>query len=111
MFGLSAAFKKFQTKQELLEHEELAVIRFVDRFTTCTLNEAVIESKLEDNTLKKRAKDIVKIVEEVNRHRDTKSCRKYNTKFRYGFPRFPIWKTIISRPLDVSEEAGRVLKN
>ena len=42
---------------------------------------------------------------------DTTSCRKYNTKCTCGFPRFPIWKTIISRPLNVSEEVGRELKN
>ena len=42
LYGLSAAFKKFQTKEDLLEHEEKAIIIFANRFTTCTLNEASI---------------------------------------------------------------------
>ena len=92
------------------EHEEQAVIAFVNKFTTCTLNEAVIASKTDDETLKKRARDIVQIVEAVNKHRDTKSCRKYNTKCRFGFPRFPIWKTLISRPMETSGEEGDKLK-
>ena len=110
LFGITAAFKKFQTKEKLLEHEEQAVIAFVNKFTTCTLNEAVIASKTDDETLKKRARDIVQIVEAVNKHRDTKSCRKYNTKCRFGFPRFPIWKTLISRPMETSGEEGDKLK-
>ena len=38
MYGLSSAFKKFQSNEELLPHEEDAVIQFSDKFTTCTLN-------------------------------------------------------------------------
>ena len=88
-YGLPAAFKKFQTKEKLLDYEEKAVIAFVDKFTTCTLNEASIASKTDDVNLKKRAKEVIDIVSEVNIHRDTKSCRKYETKCRYGFPRYP----------------------
>ena len=47
---------------------------------------------------------------EVNIHKDTKSCRKYETKCRYGFPRYPIWRTLISRPLKVTGEEGKKLK-
>ena len=74
---------------------------FVNRFTTCTLNESVIASKTDDDILKRRANEVVEIVSKCNIHRDTKSCRKYQTKCRYGFPRYPMWRTIISRPLDV----------
>ena len=41
-YSLPSAFKKFQTKEKLLEQEEKAVTAFVNKFTTCTLNEAVI---------------------------------------------------------------------
>ena len=107
---MSAAFKKFQTKDDLLEHEENATIAFVDKFTTCTLNEAVIASKTDDNELKKKAKEVVDIVKKVNIHRDTKSCRKYDNKCRYGFPRYPMWRTLLSRPLEVSGDDGTQLQ-
>ena len=71
-FGLQSAFKKFQTKEKLFDHEEKAVIAFADKFTTCTLNEATLASKTDDEILKKRAKDVKKIVKEVNIHTDTK---------------------------------------
>ena len=61
--------------------------------------------------LKKRAKEVVDIVSKVNIHKDTKSCRKYQTKCRYGFPRYPIWTTLISKPLNVTGEEGKLLKN
>ena len=89
LFGLSSAFKKFQTKEDLLEHEEQAVIVFADKFTTCTLNEAVIASKTNDDALKKSAKEVVEIVKKCYIHSHTKSCRKYHTECRYGIPRFP----------------------
>ena len=54
--------------------------------------------------------EVVDIVRAVNIHKDTKSCRKYQTKCRYGFPRYPIWRTLISRPLEVTGEAGTKLK-
>ena len=51
-------------------------------------------------------KEVVDIVSKVNIFKDTKSCRKYQTKCRYGFPRYPMWKTLISRPLNVTGEGG-----
>ena len=110
LFGLSSAFKKFQTKEDLLEHEEQAVIVFADKFTTCTLNEAVIASKTNDDALKKSAKEVVEIVKKCYIHSHTKSCRKYHTECRYGIPKFPIWKTIVSKPLKVSGGEGEQLK-
>ena len=55
LFGLSSAFRKFQTKEELLDHEEQAIINFANKFTTCTLNESVIEARTEDTKLKKKS--------------------------------------------------------
>ena len=57
LFGLSSAFKKFQTKEDLLQHEERAVIVFTNKFTTCTLNEKEIASRTDDEILKIRATD------------------------------------------------------
>ena len=42
------------------------------------------------------------IVQEVNVHHHTKkACQKYNTKCRFQFPRFPVFKTIISSPSNI----------
>ena len=110
LFGLSAAFKKFQTKEDLLEHEENAVIAFANKFTTCTLNEAVVASKTEDHQLKRSSIDVVDIVRKCYIHSHTRSCRKYHTECRYGIPKFPVWRTIISKPLKVSGQAAEKLK-
>ena len=36
-FGLTSAFKKFQTNEELAAYEEKAVIAFVEKFTTANI--------------------------------------------------------------------------
>ena len=110
LFGLSSAFKKFQTKEDLLKHEERAVIVFADKFTTCTLNESVIASKTNDKTLKSKASEVIEIVKRCNVHSHTRSCRKYSTECRYHFPRFPFWKTILSKPMKASGEEGKELR-
>ena len=40
------------------------------------------------------------IAKEVQYHKHTKSCRKYGTNCRYGFPRLPSRKTLVATPLD-----------
>ena len=110
LFGLSSAFKKFQTKEDLLDHEDQAVITFANKFTTCTLNEAMIASKTDDKILKDKAKEVVEIIKTCYIHSHTKSCRKYQTECRYGIPRFPIWKTIVSKPMKATGDEGEKLK-
>ena len=39
----------------------------------------------------------VEIAETVNRHRHNKSCRKYNTKCRFNYPKFPSIKTLLTK--------------
>ena len=110
LFGLSAAFKKFQSKEDLLEHEERAVITFADRFTTCTLNKHSLASRTDDKTLKERTADVIDIVTKVNLHKHTKSCRKYASVCRFRFPKFPMWRTILSKPLPALGEEGKQRK-
>ena len=98
LYGISSAFKKFQTHEPLLSYEETAIINFVNRFTTCTLNASSIEEMTRDPILKEKSAEVVDIVRCVNKHHHTKSCRKYETICRFGFAKFPIWKTLISKP-------------
>ena len=94
-----------------MEHEGRAVITFADRFTTCTLNEHSLAARTDDETLKERAADVIDIVKKVNVHKHTKSCRKYASLCRFRFPKFPMWRTILSKPLPALGEEGKQRKN
>ena len=98
LVGISAAFIKFQTQEELLKHEEEAIINFANKFTTCTLNKATIESMTEDPDLKHRGAEVIDIVMSVNIHNHTRTCKKYLTFCRFGFGKFPVWKTLVAKP-------------
>ena len=49
---------------------------------------------------------IVKITEETQKHYHTKTCKKHGSECRFGMPRYPIWKTILTKPVkgDSAEE-------
>jgi hypothetical protein len=96
-YGIDQAFKKFKAMDHLLDYEEAAIIAFADKFTTVSLSPHVIGEKA------------AKIAYKVNRHKHTKACRKYGTKCRFNFPRFPVWKTIVAQPIKLEGEAGKVL--
>ena len=98
LFGISSAFRKFQTLENLQEHEENAVKRFANKFTTCTLNQATLEAMTDDPILKQQSAELLDIIMSVNIHNHTRTCRKYDCNCRFGFGKFPIWKTLISKP-------------
>ena len=56
-------------------------------------------------------KAVARIVEEVNKHHHTKTC-KPRPKCRFRFPKFPVWKTILVRPYksEFAEETEHYLK-
>ena len=98
--GITEAFKKFRSGQELLD-EENAVIEFIDQFTTVSLCADEVGA------------EVVRIVTEVNTHHHTKTCRKGHPKCRFRYPKFPIWKTILVRPYppcEFDEERDNNLK-
>ena len=111
LFGISSAFKKFQTNEDLKPHEEKAVINFVNKFTTCTLNVDTVRMMTDDETLKETAENVIQIVEEVHGHHHTTSCHKYSPTCRWGFPHFLMWKTILAKPLKESGEEAEKLKS
>ena len=73
LFGITSAFKKFQTHEPLLKHEERAIINFADKFTTCTLDKDKVAKLTEDSLLKNQASDVIDIVKEVNKHSHTRA--------------------------------------
>ena len=102
--GLTSAFKKFQSHEELTSTEETAVLNFANKFTSVSLCPSVV------------GKEVVEIVQKVNQHRHTKACRKYDTNCRFSFPKYPVWKTLIAKPnssISESEKAkfDKILKD
>ena len=98
--GITEAFRKFRSGQEL-QDEESAVIEFIDQFTTVSLCADEVGA------------EVVRIVTEVNTHHHTKTCRKGHPKCRFRYPKFPIWKTILVRPYppcEFDEERDNNLK-
>ena len=81
---------------------ETAALKLVDELVTCSLPD--------DND------NLRQIVKEVQKHKDTPSCLKYNGFCRYGFPRLPSARTLLARPLEethpeMSEEDRKALKD
>ena len=44
------------------------------------------------------------IIREVQMHHHTRSCKKYNGRCRYGFPRLPCKETIVAKPCNEPDE-------
>merc|ERR1712026_165304 len=85
--NISKTFKKLRNSEKLEKEDRDRLIRFIDRFiTVSTLN-------------KKVGTDVVGIVNDVNKHHHTKTCRKNGTVCRFKFPRPPTPKTIIAVPI------------
>ena len=71
-----------------LEHPELPA--FIDKWTSCSLNH--------------ENEEINEIVKDVNVHSHSPSCKKYQTKCRFGFPKLPSPHTIIAKPLPAGKD-------
>ena len=98
LYGISSAFRKFQTLEPLKEYEETAIKSFARKFTTCTLSPAMLEHMTEDSVLKTKSNSLLETIKSVNIHNHTRTCRKYDTSCRFGFGKFPIWETLIAKP-------------
>ena len=110
LYGLQSAFKKFQTKEDIAPHEEKAVIEFANKFTTCTLNADTIRMRFDEDEMKEKAEQIIKIVSEVHGHHHTSSCYKYSPTCRWNFPHFPMWETLLAKPMQKSGEEAEKLQ-
>ena len=88
--GISAVFKKLKGSATLLPNEQATAAAFVDAFISCSTD---IEG-------------VSEIVEQVQVHHHTKTCYKRGKECRFGFPRLPSEKTIISQPLNKEDFAS-----
>ena len=81
--GIKEIFQNIRTNAPFDIDQSSILRRFIDSFISCSL---------EDDTVS----DIVK---EVQIHHHTKTCRKYGSKCRFNFPKFPSEETLIAQPL------------
>merc|ERR1711893_512760 len=74
---------KLKSSSKLSQEEKEVTAKFVDTFVSCSLE----------------IEDLAETVQEVQQHTHTKTCRKYGTTCRFGYPKFPSNRTIIAQPL------------
>ena len=86
--GIDAVFEKITNEQKLTSKEKALVAAFADKFITVSIKDP-------------STKDIVS---QVNVHHHTRACRKYGTKCRFFYPKFPIDKTLVAEPAKVLYE-------
>ena len=80
---LQSALRKCQENEIPSEDENRAILAFVDKFVTCTLQDPRSS----------------KIAASVQRHHHTFTCRKAGSNCRFHFPRYPSLHTILAKPL------------
>ena len=74
---LENAYKCLQEAQPLMEAEKDALIDFIDRAVTCTLNPEMAAKMIDLNKDKVEGIGVIKIVEDCLTHHHIKTCRKY----------------------------------
>ena len=87
--SLSEAFQKFRDEIELTAEEKGAIETFTDMFVSCSLNPDTIHEN------KEVGHKIIDIIKAVNNHNCTNPCEKYGDKCKYGFPRYPLKRTLV----------------
>ena len=93
-------------KENLCNAPENKVADLADEFISCQLPEPITlgpSSSPEDKKQHEYQKKLRHSVIQVQKHGHTDSCRKYNGSCRYKFPRFPVKRTVLAKPLDVGE--------
>ena len=74
-------------ENDTLEPEEIKDLEnYVDKFVTCSLNPDKL-SKMGCNGI-----ELVKLAEEVQQHKHTRTCHKYDKACRFHKPTFPMKK-------------------
>jgi hypothetical protein len=104
---LEKAFEKLRSDEKLKKEERKALVAFADRFVTCTLNPDTAAKMIDETLSKEEGIEIVKKVKETQTHHHTKTCKKKSPNCRFGIPRFPIWKSMLTKPVEGGTEEER----
>ena len=83
--GIKEIFKNIKNNDNFNDSQMETMQRFIDNFVSCSL---------EDEKVKH-------IIKEVQIHNHSKTCRKYGSRCRFGFPRYPSDRTIVAQPLQM----------
>lgn len=95
--SLEKAFKSLRQNEELPEEEKQSLIKFAEKFTTCTLNGSKATEHLDnEEDIENQGRQIIQIVKQCQIHHHTKTCKKRDGNCRFNFPKFPMWKTILA---------------
>ena len=100
---LSKAFRKLRENEPLEEKEIAELEKYVDKFVTCSLNPDKLESMGCSDGI-----SLIRLAEEVQQHRHTRTCHKYDSTCRFHKPSFPIMKTTVFHGKVSSDSAARV---
>ena len=97
------AFNKFRHDDNLSTEEEMNVIKVIDTFVTCSSDKDEAKKLLirecgDKYAVAGKAVDIAKT---VNKHKHNRTCRKYNTKCRFSYPKYPSSRTIITQSPEI----------
>ena len=76
--------EEFEIEGPLAENNEKAA-NLANKLTTCAIP--------------KNDENFAEVVKMVQKHKHTKTCKKYGTDCRFGFPKLPSEKTIVASPL------------
>ena len=79
-------------------------MKYIDTFVTCTTDKDEVKHLLirECGDKDAIAEKVVDIASTVNKHKHSKSCRKYrNNKCRFNYPKLPSRRTIITKALEI----------
>ena len=99
--NLKEVYKKIRNGNTLNTDEVNQLINFTDTMVTVSKCPAEIEKMCPSVD----GQEVVKIVEEVNIHCHTLTCKKKESKqCRFNFTKYPCWKTLIARPLHLTME-------
>ena len=100
---IKAAFNQFRHDDNLSAEEATEVIKFINTFVTCSSDKDEAKKLLirdcgDKDAIAEKAASIAKT---VNKHKHNPTCRKYNTKCRFNFPKYPSTRTIITKAPEV----------
>ena len=95
---ISEALKNLRDDVKLSNAEKEAIAKLTDMFITCSLNPKTVHKDEEIG------KQIITIIKQVNCHRCTNPCKRYGDKCKYGFPKFPLKKTLVIDKHEFSDE-------
>ena len=89
--GIKDIFRNIKKNEPFDDEQMVTIRRFIDTFISCSLQDETVSH----------------IVKEVQIHNHSKTCRKYGSKCRFGFPKFPSEFTIVAQPLLVNDFSSK----